>query len=328
MKRIIWVYPDRATTWQRTVEANIWDVYVDIAREQKFEMSLCAPEDISFTRAPRSRQPGVFVKGEVVTPYDTVFVTAVWSLAHQMGDVANELFLYRLLKKLGFYLPIDPDISMLTTDKYAAYLEFIDSPIPPIPTYRIGTGRNAASKDYQHALSDLKFPVIVKPAYWGMGVGVSRATNLDELHGLVGLASASNTSLLCQPDLGASTEDYRVYMISGQPHTTIRRTPHGAALTANLTSGGSVKCVDLPEGLIPAVEYVHQRIGLEFYSIDFLHADGKFWLSELEPDAAIGFPESETSRARQHQDINARFAAYYQQHEEWLAERFVSDRAE
>jgi len=328
MKRIIWVYPDRATTRQRASELNIWDVYAGIAREQNFEMSLCAPEDISFTRAPRSHQPDVLVEGEVVTPDDTVFVTAVWSLAHQMSDVANELFLYRLLQKLGFYLPIDPDISMLTTDKYATYLEFLDSPVPPIPTYRIGTGRNSACKDYQRALSDLDFPVIVKPTYWGMGVGVSRATNFDELHGLVGLASGSNTALVCQPDLGPGTEDFRVYMISGRPHTTIRRSPHGTALTANVTSGGSMEFVDLPEELTLAVEYVHERIGLEYYSIDFLHANGRFWLSELEPDAAIGFPESEAVRVRQHADISARFAAYHRQHDAWMAECSASGRTE
>ena len=314
MKRIIWIYPDRATTQQRITESNIWDVYIDIAREQGFEMSLCAPEDITFTRAKSSGKPDVLVQGQIVTPDNTVFVTSVWSLAHQMGDVANELFLYRILQKLGFYLPIDPDVSMLTTDKYATYLEFINSPIPPIPTYRIGTGRNSANKKYQRALSDLEFPIIIKPAYWGMGVGVSRAANLDEFHGLVGLAGGSNTALVCQPDLGSGTEDFRVYMISGRPHSTIRRSPHGTALTANVTSGGSMEFIDLPEDLISTIEYVHKRIHLEYYSIDFLRATDKFWLSELEPDAAIGFPSSKAMRVQQHEAISARFAAYQRQH--------------
>ena len=71
MKRIIWIYPDRATTQQRVTESKIWDVYIDIAREQGFEMSLCAPEDITFTRAKSSGKPDVLVQGQIVTPDNT-----------------------------------------------------------------------------------------------------------------------------------------------------------------------------------------------------------------------------------------------------------------
>ena len=45
----------------------------------------------------------------------------------------------------------------------------------------------------------MKYPMIVKPAYWAMGLGVSVVHNVHDLRGVIGLAGGSDTSLVVQP---------------------------------------------------------------------------------------------------------------------------------
>ncbi|GGU97910.1 hypothetical protein GCM10010260_37430 [Streptomyces filipinensis] len=316
--RLCWIYPDRGTERMRAKEwTHVWGIYEEVARERGWRLSLHKPEEVSVDAAGPGA-PWVFLDGTPVTPRDTVFVTSLWSLAHHTVDVCNQLYLYTILEAAGFHLPIPPRLSFIANDKTATMLHLADSPLPQVPTVRIGVGRDSPTRTYEAALEGVSYPLIVKPAYWGMGQGVCLVRSAEELKGVAGLAAGAETALVCQPYLGAGIEDFRVYVIDGKVHTVLRRIPKGASLTANLSSGGGMEHVPLPPELADTVDYVTSRMPMPYIAVDFLHDGQRFWLSEVEPDGAVGFPGSPQAALEQRQIIAARFDAYRAAHQEFL----------
>lgn len=98
-------------------------------------------------------------------------------------------------------------------------------------------------------LQGFDFPLIVKPAGWGGGLGVNLARNWSDLKGLLGLASGAEAAMVVQPALDASKlVDYRVYYVDGEPHTVLARQPREGEVIANLSRGGKADLVAMPEG--------------------------------------------------------------------------------
>jgi hypothetical protein len=321
-RRLCWIYPDRGTAWQRGLEQeHVWNRYAEIAREAGFELSFHKPESLAVD-ATDSTRPRFFLDGEPVTPEDTVFVTDIYSLPHQLQDVGGQLFLYTLLERAGFYLPIPPAVAYTGTEKTATVLHLADCPVPAVPTVRIATGRDGMRAQYDAALAGLEYPLLVKPATWGMGLGVCVVHNLNELRGVIGLAGASDTVLVVQPYL-TTVEDYRVYVVDGKPHTVLHSVKDGPNLLASRATGGKRQRGyedPLPE-LADAVEYVVSRLPLPYLTVDFLYDGERFWLSEIEVDGAVGFEENEEMARRGRTILEARFRAYRTGHDAWLAAR-------
>ncbi|MEV6970975.1 hypothetical protein AB0M47_38320 [Hamadaea sp. NPDC051192] len=323
LRRMVWLFPDRESTratpkWHRA----FWDAYAEVAAELGLSWESHPPDDV----AVDGTDPGnlrVFVAGEPVTPADTLFVTSLYSLPYQAMDVFNQYALYAVLENSGFYLPSPPWLSATVNDKLATLLHLKDSPIPPIPTVRIGTGRDLGHGFHEAALANLTFPVIVKPTGWCAGWGICMAHNLEDLRGLLSLAQGGETTLALQPYLGANTIDYRVYLIDGKPHTVARRTPASGTYVANYGRGGRQEYVPLPTELADALEYFADRVPIPFLAVDFLHDGKRFWFSEIEPDAAIVCPDHDSPQVvrRQRSIIEARFRAYRRGHTRWLGHK-------
>ncbi|OEJ95853.1 ATP-grasp domain-containing protein [Streptomyces thermolilacinus] len=320
-QRLCWIYPDRGTVRQRAAEADaIWTTYTKIAADCGLRMSIHKSEALA-AEMPDEGEPRVFLDGERITPEDTILVTSLWSLPHQVNEVCNQLFAYSIVEQAGFYLPIHPRMSYITTDKLATMLYLKDSPVRRVPTVRIGTGRDAISRHYEPALANLEYPLLVKPAYWGMGIGVCLVRNEHELRGVIGLAGGADTALVVQPYLGEGVEDWRVYVIDGVPHTVLRRIPQGASLTANLVNGGRLEYPPVPDELKGALEYIARQLDMPYFAADFLWDGKQFWLSEVEPDGACGYAPTEEVAAIQRPVIEDRFRAYIAAHARWIAER-------
>jgi glutathione synthase/RimK-type ligase-like ATP-grasp enzyme len=320
LQRMIWVFPDRESTrsvprWQQA----FWAAYEDVAQELGMSWSAHAPDDISVDYLDRDA-PLVYVAGQLVTPRDTLFVTSLYSLPYQASDVFNQYALYAVLEHGGFYLPAPPYLSPTVNDKLATLLFLKDSPIPPIPTVRIGTGRDLGHRLYEPALARMTFPAIVKPTGWCSGSGVCMAHNIEDLHGMLSLAQGGDTALAVQPYLGPSTIDYRVFMVDGQPHTVARRIPTRDSYVANVPAGGRMEYVPLPTELADALDYFAERMPIPFMCIDFLFDGERYWFSEVEPDGAIECPDNDSLAVvlRQRSIIEARFRAYRRGHAEWL----------
>src|SRR5690606_5028904 len=110
----------------------------------------------------------------------TLFITALYSLPYQSMDVFNQYALCAVLERAGFYLPFPASASLIGNDKLATILHLHDSPVPPIPTIRSGTGRDVGKHLYEVALDSLSYPAIVKPAGWCGGGGVTLARSAED----------------------------------------------------------------------------------------------------------------------------------------------------
>ncbi len=319
LRRMCWVFPDRESTRTGAMwRYYFWDAYAEVAREMGLTWERIAPDAIVVDGMDRAK-PRVFVDDELVTPEDTLFVTALYSLPYQSMDIFNQFAVYAVLEQLGFYLPFPPALSPIANDKLATMLFFADSPMPTIPTVRIGTGRDIGKHGYEVALDNLTYPAIVKPAGWCGGGGVNLANSAEDLRGLATLAQGGDTTLVAQPYLGHGTVDYRVYVIDGKAHPyVLRRTPHGNSPVSNASRGGIMDYLPTPPELAEAVGYFAGRLPIPFFCADFLHDGRQFWFSELEPDGVIAPDFDDPQRTRQTDITRARFEAYRKGHERWL----------
>ncbi|WP_229847871.1 ATP-grasp domain-containing protein, partial [Kitasatospora griseola] len=207
LRRMCWIFPDRESTRSGAMWKHyFWDMFAEVAAGMGMEWSRHAPEAVTVDGTDPAR-PRVYVDDEPVTPEDTLFITALYSLPYQSMDVFNQLALCTVLEQAGFYLPFPAQVSLLGNDKLATMLFLADSPVPPIPSVRIGSGRDVSKHQYEVALGELTFPAIVKPAGWCGGGGICLARSPEDVRGLASLAQGGDTTLVAQPYLGDGTAD-------------------------------------------------------------------------------------------------------------------------
>lgn len=321
LRRMCWIFPDRESARATPLyQQDFWGPYAEVAEELGLSWTSHPPEAVAVDGMERGR-PRVYVDGQPVTPDDTLFVTSLYSLPYQAMDVFNQYALYAVLEQTGFYLPAPPALSAIVNDKLATILFLNDSPIPPIPTVRIGTGRDLGHNLYDPALERLTYPAIVKPTGWCAGWGICLARDVEDLRGILSLAQGGDTTMVCQPYLGEGTTDYRVFVVDGKPHSVLRRSPRKGAYVANTGRGGTREYVPLPDELADAVDYFAEKVPIPFLCVDFLFDGEKYWFSEIEPDGAIGCPDptSDVVVRTQRSIIEARFLAYRRGHARWQA---------
>lgn len=320
LRRMCWVFPDRESTKAQAMwHPFFWDIYEEVAEQLGMTWCRHAPSAITVDGTDTGK-PRVFVDDEPATPEDTLFVTALYSLPYQAMDIFNQYAVYAVLEQLGFYLPFPPWLSPIANDKLATLLYFADSPVPVIPTVRVGTGPDTPKYGYEVALSNVTYPAIVKPAGWCGGGGVNLAGSAEDIRGLATLATGGDTTLVIQPYLGHGTVDYRVYVIDGKPHShVLRRTPHPQSPVSNASRGGIMDFPRTPPELVEAAEYFAAKLpDVPFFCADFLHDGERFWFSELEPDGVIAPEFDDPDRVIQRDQIRARFLAYRKGHQRFL----------
>lgn len=320
LRRMVWVFPDRESTQTGAMwQFYFWDMYAEIAAEMGLKWTRNAPSEITVSTFVAGK-PRVYVNEDLVTPEDTLFITALYSLPYQAMDIFNQYATYAVLERLGFYLTFPSWVSQIGNDKLASLLYFADSPVPAIPTIRIGTGPDVGKHVYEVAMEDVTYPAIVKPAGWCGGGGLNLARSSDDIRGLASLAQGGDTTLVVQPYLGDGTVDYRVYIVGGAAYPSVlTRTPEPGSPASNASRGGSMAFVPIPPELAEASAYFARRLPIPFFCVDFLHDGERFWFSELEPDGVIAPDFDDPRRTTQRAITRARWAAYRDAHARWLA---------
>lgn len=316
LRRMCWLFPDRESTrtgakWS----AAFWQTYEEVAKEVDLTWDRVAPEAVAVD-ALDPRSPTFYVDGQVVTPADTLFLTSLYSLPYQSPDVFNQLALYSVLQQAGFYLPHPPELAVLCNDKMATILFLSDCPVPPIPSVRIGAGRDLVYDEYLPTIRDLPYPALAKPSAWCASRGINLARDAHDVRGLLSLAQGGDTTLVFQPYLGQRTVDYRIYLIDGVARGVLTRTPGDGAPYTQFSTGGTLGFTDVPAELTEAVEYFARKLPVPYLCIDFLHDGNQFWLSEIELDGSIMCPDPTSAEVvRTQRDlIRARFVAYRDAH--------------
>ena len=322
LRRIIWLFPDRESTrTQAKWSGAFWETYAQIANDMGLSFKRVAPEAV-VVDALNPQDPKFYIDGERVTPHDTVFISTPYTLPYQTVDAFNQFTLYAVLEEAGFYLPHPTDMAAVGNDKLATLLRFRDCPVPPVPTVRIGTGRDLLYDEYEVAIEDLPYPAFTKPAGWCASRGINLARDAHDVRGLLSLAQGGDTTMVLQPFLGDNTADYRVFMIDGKPHTVMVRASGDGAIYPQFTTGATMWFCPLPEELSEAMSWIAKKLPVPFACVDFLHDGEKFWFSEIEMDGGILCPDPSDPQAvaTQHSIIRDRFEAYRTRHHAFLQE--------
>jgi glutathione synthase/RimK-type ligase-like ATP-grasp enzyme len=319
LRRMCWIFPDRESSRATAMwQPFFWDLYAEVAAELGLTWCRHSPDAITVDGLDAGK-PRVYLDEEPVTPEDTLFITALYSLPYQSADIFNQYALYAVLEQLGFYLPFPPALSPIANDKLATALHFADSPVPAIPTIRIGTGRDVSKHLYEAGLGELTYPAVIKPAGWCGGGGVNIARGAEDIRGLASLAQGGDTTLVAQPYLGDGTIDYRVYVVDGAPYACMRRTPEPGSPVSNASRGGAMAFPPVPPELAEATSYFAEKLpDVPFYCVDFLYDGDRYWFSELEPDGVIAPDWGDPARAVQRDITRARWTAYRNAHARWL----------
>lgn len=285
---IYYCFPDRGTKPQNAAgEEHYWRTHRRAAELAGARWHLITSESIDVTTDGRGSFRA-FVNGKEAPVDSSVFVTALYGLPQHLPDAWGQFSTFALLEAAGYYLPVLPHLSLLTNDKMATYRLVAGTGVQWLPTVRLNTGRELESRPWQERLGDLRFPLIVKPATWGGGLGIVVANNLPELRGILGLAGATCAPVVLQSLLvGRTIWDYRVYCIGGKPALTLVRKPAGGDYVANVARGGSAKYTAMPDALQAPVDRILKILGVDYLCIDFLFDGETYWFSEVELDGAI-----------------------------------------
>jgi glutathione synthase/RimK-type ligase-like ATP-grasp enzyme len=318
MKNLFWIFPDRSSLKQQPLEyEHYWKEYIEAAKRVNFRVRVISAEAIDIVYLSDGTVQ-TFVDSQPVCPTDTIFVTELYTFPHQQRDILSQITTFKALQLQGFYLPIDPELSIVMNDKLATHLFFHrlrEQGVSILPSIRLIAGRDLDYHNLEQLLAQFPFPLLVKPASWAGGIGVTLARNLVELRSILGLASGFDCAMIIQPWISSpELVDYRVFFVKGKPHTILARRARQGNIVANLNRGGKAELVEMPEGLLSPALLAGQLIHLPFFCLDFLFDGQSYWLSEVELDGGI----LDVDRERMQRLFMDRFNAYNDTHETWL----------
>jgi len=139
------------------------------------------------------------------------------------------------------------------------------------------------------AVSDLSFPVVVKPNSATRGVGVAKAGDLDSLLGVVDyldlihdFRATGDKSYIVQEYL-PEARDYRVMVVDGDCVGGVERQlpePADGRWKHNVHRGGEASGVDLPDSHRQLAEQVAAELGIPYLGVDLLASGDRLVVGE------------------------------------------------
>jgi len=316
MKRMVHFFPDRdchkVDEW---ASSSYWSLYRKSAEEVGLEWKLVTHESIDIVRGRNGTR--VYCEGEPLSPENAFFNAFIYGLPHQSSDIWQQFTTFSILELAGFYMTIPPRMTALFNDKMARFQFFSDIDIKMLPSVRVMTGRALQFREekLESMIGEIGFPMIVKPAYWGMGIGVTVAYSLPHLKSILSLAGGCNMPMILQPFLDSKELlDYRAYVVDGKIHTVEARKAKKGEILANVARGGKAECVDLPEELERCINLMIKKIDLPYNCFDFFYDGKSYWFSEMELDGGIIYEKPEIGG----KILRDRFLAYMKRHDAWI----------
>lgn len=293
---LYWIQSDRDPTAQvAEYEQHVVGRCRAAAAELGMDLRLVGVDDIVVGRRGEERQ--VWVSGDPVTPSGAFFHTKYLSWPAYEADAWRHLTTYGVLEAVGFCLTVPPLHSIGGNDKLLSALAHRDCGLPSLPTVRLCT-RGIDPRGLDLDAWGLEFPLVVKPASWGGGMGVLLARDRAEFNATVQLAGASELTVVLQPWLGPDVVDHRIYCVDGEPHAALTRRAAPSGLAGNLHQGGRAEMAAIPEALVAPARHAARATGLPYTCVDFLAADGAYWFSEIEVDGGTGTGGPELTKVR------------------------------
>lgn len=328
-KQVFWLYPERDTASQLQVgESEYWGPYRAGAELAGMQFAGgFSPESVDIVLRSGAKANGgtgcsrVFVDGREVTPEQAIFVSDLYLYPYAMQDAWSQLSLSWVLRQLGFYLPIPPELSVLVNDKVAAILYAAELGIPVLSTSRLTTGRDWDRRNLEVLTEGLSFPMAVRPCHWCGGWGFNIARDMNDLSALVSLASGADTILMLQPLIDPGhLLDCRVVCIDGEPSMSLMRRPAPGTIVASVTRGASCWLEPVPAQLTEPSRQIASAVDVPYLCVDFLMDGERYWFSEMEPDGSIATADWAEDQATV-AILRDRFLAFDRGHERWLSSR-------
>jgi glutathione synthase/RimK-type ligase-like ATP-grasp enzyme len=263
------------------IRAKFFPEMIDSARQAGIDLVMVTVDDVVVRTA--LGETTVLVQGSRVQADSCFFHTKLMTWPDAQPDAWRMLSLYSVLEAAGYYITVPVWLNIATNDKVLTLLRYGDSEAIPIPTWRISTRQFTWLP-----VSDLgmDYPLVVKPANWGAGYGIVRVETPQELQAVLQLSGAGELNMVIQPWIGPNAVDYRVYCVDGAACRACVRKPQAGAVAANSFQGGAIEYIDVPRRLVAPAERIAKSLGVAYACVDFLEADGKVWLSEVEADGA------------------------------------------
>jgi hypothetical protein len=308
---IFWLWPQRERLADYLEhEEEVWAAYRKSAERAGLTFTVIAADDVVLQARPGS--VAVFVHGREVRPEEAMFHTSLLTWPCYQVDVWRFLSTFAVIEAAGFCTTIPTALTLVNNDKLLTLLQAYGRDLPWLPTTRILTRFYWALRERLNP-DLIEYPVLVKPASWGSGFGVTKAENLKELNAILQLAGAAELPMVIQPWLGEGISDCRVYVVDGVAMRANVRSPRDGGLVASVTHGGETVMTEVPSHLVEPAQQVAATLGLRYVCVDFLIRGDDFWLSEIEMDGSINPDQTELR--------DAMFAAYRRLFDDHLAAR-------
>lgn len=300
--RAYWIRPERNKRFvQDYLDDNTFARNTAVAAECGLDLRVISVDDILVSMVESATI--VQVGGETVVPTEVFFHVKLMTFPSYESETWRTISTAELLRSTGFHVSTPLELNVLAGDKLLTLvqlqrrvLDHLGSQLVRcLPTVRVST-----RQFYSLPQGALPFPlpVIVKPSSWGGGNAVAVVRTVGALDAQLQIAGAAALTMIVQPWLGQGTSDLRVYCVDGTVQSAWERRPAPSAVVANYGMGGSYAQINLPVDVADAAHAVAQFIGAPYLCIDFLLKDGRYWLSEIEPDGgAVGYlPDLEIAR--------------------------------
>jgi hypothetical protein len=288
---IFWLWPQRERLADYLEhEDEVWSAYRKSAERAGLTFTVIAADDVVVQTRPGSAR--VYVHGREVHPDTSMFHTSLLTWPCYQVDVWRFLSTFAVIEAAGFCTTIPTPLTLVNNDKLLTLMQPYGRELPWVPTTRILT-RFYWSLHERLNPELIDFPVLVKPASWGSGFGVTKAESLKELNAILQLAGAAELPMVIQPWLGEGISDCRVYVVDGVALTANIRSPRDGSLVASVTHGGETVMAEVPPHLVEPAKHVAASLGLRYVCVDFLVRGDDYWLSEIEMDGSINADQTE-----------------------------------
>jgi len=310
---LYWFWPERSGLATLIDDQKVWVGYRRAAADTGLELDVITVDDVVLAASPGGA-PRAFVRGVPVDPHRALFHTKLYTWPMFQPDAWRYLSTFESLRAAGYCTLIRNELNLLTNDKLATLLHLRDVDAQWLPTVSVPT-RDFGGLAVRLSDAGVDYPVVVKPASWGAGMGVLRAQDEHELVMALRLASAAELTMVVQPYVAAAgtVTDTRVFCVDREPIGAFRRVAAGTV--ANVTGGGRAALVDVPDELRERANAIAKRLDTPWLGVDFLSTGDGYALSEVEVDACV----SAQSLAIPGMDgvLAARFRAYKADFDRW-----------
>jgi len=318
MDSLYYFWPERGRLATMEDDQHVWTGYRTAAAAAGLRLDVITVDDVDIVTRPRSA--AVFVRGEPVDPARAIFHNKLYTWPAFAPDCWRYLSAFRSIEGAGYCTLIPAELNLITNDKGSTLTFLREADSGWLPTLTIPT-RDFTGLRVSPADAGISFPVVVKPASWASGMGITRAADDTELLAALRLASAAELTMVVQPDLSGAADfaDIRVYCADRRPAGALCRVPSGRSGVANVTSGGLAEITAVPVPLLDRSRAIAKTLDVPWLSVDFLRHEGRYYLSEVEPDACISPKTLALPGAER--ILRERFRAYRSDFGQWLRAR-------